>query len=117
QFAQNLAAPSSEPQPVQNFLAGDARAEPHSWQNLPAGTIALHLAHCTLPPAAVGAVGWAPPWTPGGWDCGPCGPALGCMKFALPIPTATWAPSPATPASPPPFAIPSPAPIIALPAA
>ena len=61
QFAQNFAVPVSLPQPAQNFFAGAiARGVPHSAQNFPIGTDALHFGQATLPPAAVGALGYPP---------------------------------------------------------
>src|SRR5262249_33849926 len=119
QLAQNLPLISA-PQPVQNFLAGaTARGVPHSWQNLPGGTFAWHLGQDMVPPAAVGAEGWAI----GCWGCmwggvnwGPWGWFI--MLFIMPMPTAIWAPiMPAPPPSPPPLAMPWPAPIMAWPAA
>ena len=118
QFAQNFAAPISLPQPVQNFFAGAAASvAPHSAQNFPEGTWALHFGQLTFPPAGVGAAECAPCWRCGGVNCGPCGPPWPYMAFAIPMPTAICAPSPAAPEPSPPFAMPSPAPIIAEPAA
>ena len=58
QFAQNFAVPVSLPQPVQNFFAATAASGvPHSAQNFPIGTAALHFGQLTFPPAAVGALG------------------------------------------------------------
>src|SRR6185503_5729994 len=118
QLAQNFAVPMSAPQPVQNFLAGTARTVPHSAQNFPAGTWALHLGQVIRPPAAVGAAGCAAGCGGcrcGGVNCGPCGGP--CIMLAMPMPTAICAPTPATLAPSPPLAMPSPAPIIAAPAA
>ena len=77
--AQNFAPPaSSVPQPVQNFF--DASVPPHSWQNFPIGTFALHTPHATMPPAACagvaaccgccGACGLGAPPGNCGWNCG-----------------------------------------------